>query len=100
MLNRFNDIFTDDYQTGGGVYRPVIIADESIAYSLFGSLNEEKRLLLPYKTVDGSGVISAYSCEKTFVNNQSIGCTLVSVAEENIDSDYKAIINPEMLNVR
>lgn len=80
--------------------RQVIIVDKSIALQLFGELGDKNKLLLPYKTVDGKGTVSAYPCKKAYINNSDTGTVLVAVANEAIDGDFKAIVNPEIMSVR
>ncbi len=80
--------------------RDVIITDKSIAIQLFGDLTRKNKLLLPYKTVGGVGMVDAYPCKNAYINNFEVGTVLIAVAPESIDGDYMAIVNPEILNVR
>lgn len=80
--------------------RQVIITDNNIALQLFGKLEDKNRLLLPYKTVGGTGTVWAYPCKNAYVNNCEIGSVLIAVSDETIDGDYKAIVGPEILSSR
>lgn len=88
--NSLKDVYSD---------RHVIITDRSVALEIFGVLEYNHRLLLPYKTVGGAGVLDAYPCKKAYINNNDAGAVLVAVSDEKIDGDYKAIVNPEILNI-
>lgn len=80
--------------------RQVIIADKSIVKELFGGLSNTNKLLLPYKTVGGTGTVVAFPCKKAYINNYDVGSVLIAEAQEAIDGDFKAIVNPEILNIR
>ena len=87
--NSLKDVYTG---------RHVIIADKSVAVQLFGELSEKRKILLPYKTVNGIETISAYPCKNVFVNNVEKGSVLVAVSDQELEGDYRAIVNPEILS--
>ncbi len=88
--NSLRDIYTG---------KQVIITDISTAKDFFGDITLLPPILLPYSTVDGVSMITAYSCKKTKINNRDIGASLIAVTDKIIDdSDYKAIVNPQILN--
>ena len=80
--------------------RQVIITDESVAVALYGELGDKNKLLLPYTTVGGTGTIAAYPCKDAFINNYKAGPVLVAVTNIPIEGDCKAILNPEIMNIR
>ena len=88
--NSLKDIYTG---------KQVIITDVSTANEFFGDIKLLSPILLPYTTVDGVSMISAYSCKRTKINNRDIGASLIAVTDKIIDdTDYKAIVNPQILN--
>ena len=88
--NSLKDIYTGKH---------VIIVDADTANEVLGNLNELSPVLLPYSTVSGTALISAYRCNNTKVNNQNVGATLIAVSDKiSYDYDYKAIVNPQILN--
>jgi len=79
--------------------KQVIIVDFMTAEEIFGDVSSLAPILLPYSTVDGEGMISAYKCNRIKVNNREIGTALIAVTDKIInDSDYRAIVNPQILN--
>ena len=88
--NSLKDIYTG---------KQVIIVDFMTAEVIFGVVSSLAPILLPYSTVDGEGMISAYKCNRIKVNNSEIGTALIAVTDKIInDSDYRAIVNPQILN--
>lgn len=87
--NSLKDIYTG---------KQVIIVDRNTATEIFGDITLMPPILLPCATVNGVSMISAYSCKKTKINNSDIGASLIAVTDKIIeDSDYKAIVNPQIL---
>lgn len=87
--NSLKDIYTG---------KQVIIVGKDTAKDLFGDISLIPPILLPYSTVDGVSMMSAFCCKRTKINNHEIGPSLIAVSDRNIEeSDYKAIVNPQIL---
>ena len=92
----------------------VIIIEKEVAEKLFevlptteniasGDIQKVKGFrLLPFSTVGGKGLISAFKPKKVIVTTikekKLLGDILVAISEEKLGEDFKAIINPEVLN--
>ncbi len=77
--------------------RQVIITDQKTAGLIFGDTENIPEFLLPVTTVNGSSLIPAYVCKSVQVNNSNIFTALIAVTEHNFSNDYKAIVNPQIL---
>lgn len=99
--NSINDVFGNS---------EIIIADKSIAVSLFDSLDlvENPKLstryrVIPCNTVSGSDLLSGYRCDnaeiKTDSQKISIKNPVLAISKVSLDDGYDGIINPEILNL-
>lgn len=93
---------------------PVIIIEQSAAKKLMevvpsveavaaGGFSANKGFrMIPYSYVGGHGLLPAFKPDKVLVqvNNQRINIenALIAVSSEALGEDYKALINPEILN--
>lgn len=87
--NNLKDIYTGKH---------VVIIEKSIADILYENTENKKCFLLPYKTIKDSGLMEAYPCSNAVIDGKFNQPVLVAVANENIDGDIKAILNPEILD--
>ncbi len=87
--NNLKDIYTGKH---------VVIIEKSIADILYDSTENRKCFLLPYKTVKDSGLMEAYPCSNAVIDGKLRQPVLVAIAKESIDSECKAILNPEILD--
>ncbi len=92
----------------------VIIIEKELAEKLFeilptteniasGDLQNVKGFrLLPFSTIGGKGLISAFKPKRVTVKTENeiklLGEVLVAISEEKLGEDFGAIINPEVLN--
>lgn len=84
--NSVKDIYTGN---------DVIIVDKSCAKSV---LNEQNKIvLIPYKTVGGNGVLRASYSDFVKINGKRKEKVLIAVSNENFGDDYKAIVTPDIL---
>lgn len=78
--------------------RHVIITDISTANLIFDDIDAIPKVLLPFKTINGSGLMPAYQNKNVRINNSKIFTALIAVSEENFNDDYKAIVNPKIFD--
>lgn len=86
--NSLKDVYTG---------KQVIITDFKIAEELLGDYHNLPGFLLPYQTVSEVGLIPAYPIEKAKIDNTEVKKLLLAVSKIEFDSDYKVILNPEIL---
>jgi stage II sporulation protein GA (sporulation sigma-E factor processing peptidase) len=100
-LNAFADSGNTltDFFTG----KPVMICDKSACAGLFPELDINKLelvkglRLLPYSTINGSGIIPVFKPDSITVENKSIDA-LIGISKENINKNgVNAIFNPKLL---
>lgn len=87
---------------------PVIIVNKSCAENLFGNISltaptySERYRVIPYKTINGSGIIPAYKCDlfTAIINGKemSIKEIVVAVTKEEFDDNHNSIINPNIFS--
>ncbi len=77
--------------------RQVIITDKQTARLIFDDIDNTPEFLLPVATVGGNSLIPAYVCKSVQVNNGNNFTALIAVTEHNFSNDYKAIVNPQIL---
>lgn len=76
--------------------RQVIITDNDTAQLIFDNLRDLPQLLLPVNSVGGSSLMPAYVCNNVRINNKNISA-LIAITEHKFSGDYKAIVNPQIL---
>ena len=94
--------------------KSVIIIEKGVAEKLFVELPTTENVMagkvqnctnfrvIPFSSVGGNGIITAFKPQKLVINfddkQMSLENILIGISKEPLGSDYKAIVNPDILN--